>query len=88
MARLWLDGLDVNAELVKRGAAWVYRRYATEAAWCAYEKQARDRDLGLWALPAEQQVAPWEWRRRDRLGEKFTDYSTQRVAECVASLGK
>ena len=52
VARLWLDGLDVNAELVKRGAAWVYRRYATEATWCAYEKQARDRDLGLWALPA------------------------------------
>ena len=88
VARLWLDGLDVNAELVKRGAAWVYRRYATEATWCAYEKQARDRDLGLWALPAEQQVAPWEWRRRDRLREKFTDYSSQRVAECVASLGK
>lgn len=88
VARLWLDGLDVNAELVKRGAAWVYRRYANEAAWCAYEKQARDRDLGLWALPAEQQVAPWEWRRRDRLGGRFTDYSRQRVAECVASLGK
>jgi len=80
--------MDVNAELVKRGAAWVYRRYATEAAWCAHEKQARDRRLGLWALPAEQQVAPWEWRRRDRLGGKFTDYSTQRVAECAASLGK
>jgi len=88
VARLWLDGLDVNAELVKRGAAWVYRRYATETAWCAYEKQARDRDLGLWALPSEQQVAPWEWRRRDRLGRRFTDYSSQRVAECVASLGK
>lgn len=88
VARLWLDGLDVNAELVKRGAAWVYRRYATEAAWCAYEKQARDRDLGLWALPAEQQVAPWEWRRRDRLAGQFTEYSSRRVAECVASLGR
>ncbi len=88
VARLWLAGLDVNAELVKRGAAWVYRRYATETAWCAYEKQARDRDLGLWALPAEQQVAPWEWRRRERLGRRFTDYSSQRVAECVANLGK
>lgn len=88
VARIWLDGQDVNAELVKRGAAWVYRRYATEAAWCAYEKAARDKDLGLWALPNEQQVAPWEWRRRDRLGGRFTDYSRQRVAECVASLGK
>jgi micrococcal nuclease len=41
-----------DVELVKRGAAWVYRRYATDTAWCAYEKQARDRDLGPWALPA------------------------------------
>ena len=30
VARLWVDGLDVNAELVKRGAAWVYPRYATQ----------------------------------------------------------
>jgi endonuclease YncB( thermonuclease family) len=88
VARVWLDGTDVNAVLVQRGAAWVYRRYATEAAWCAYEKRARDGAAGLWALPAGQQVAPWEWRRRDRLGGQFTDYSRQRVAECVASLRK
>jgi len=88
VARIWLGSTDVNAELVRRGAAWVYRRYATEAAWCAYEKSARDRGLGLWALPREQQVAPWEWRRRDKRRGGFTDYSRQRVAECVASLGR
>lgn len=87
VARLWLDFEDVGAELVKRGAAWVYRRYATETAWCAYEKQARDRALGLWAPQYGRPVAPWEWRRRDRLGGTFTDYSRARVAECVASLG-
>lgn len=88
VARLWLGDLDVNAALVKQGAAWVYRRYAEDPAYCAYEKAARDLGRGLWALPAEQRVAPWEWRRRKTLGHAFTDYSGESVAACVASLGR
>src|SRR5512139_4041551 len=42
VARLWLDELDVNAEMIKQGAAWVYRRYADDPAYCTYEKSARD----------------------------------------------
>jgi endonuclease YncB( thermonuclease family) len=88
VARLWLDETDVNAELVKQGAAWIYRRYAGDAAYCAYEKGARDLRRGLWALPVSQRPAPWEWRRRKTLGQHFTDYSTESVAACVASLGR
>lgn len=88
VARLWLDGVDVNASLVKQGAAWVYRRYADDPAYCAYEKAARDLARGLWALPREQRTAPWEWRRRKSLGRAFTDYSEESVAACVASLGR
>ena len=88
VARLWLGETDVNAELLALGAAWVYRRYAREAAYCTHEKAARDRKRGLWALPPEQWVAPWEWRRRDHLGRPFTDYSRQTVAQCAKSLGK
>jgi endonuclease YncB( thermonuclease family) len=87
VARLWVAGVDVNAELVKQGYAWVYRRYADEATYCAYEKAARDRQRGLWSLPAAQRAAPWEWRKRKTLDGRFTDYSNQSVAECVASLG-
>jgi micrococcal nuclease len=88
VARLWLDETDVNAELVKQGAAWVYRRYADDAAYCAYEKGARDLRRGLWALPVQQRPAPWEWRRRKTLANQFTDYSAESVAACVASLGR
>jgi endonuclease YncB( thermonuclease family) len=88
VGRLWLGETDVNAELLKLGAAWVYRRYAREPAYCAYEKAARDLGRGLWRLQRDQQVAPWEWRQRDRRRKPFTDYSVQSVAECVASLGK
>jgi micrococcal nuclease len=88
VARLWVGGVDLNAELVKLGHAWVYRSYADEAAYCAYEKAARDLRRGLWSLPPAQRIAPWEWRRRKTLDGRFTDYSNQSVAECVASLGK
>ena len=88
VARLWLGDMDVNAELLRLGAAWVYRRYAHEPAYCAYEKSARDLRRGLWRLPGEQRVAPWEWRQRDTRRKPFTDYSDQSLAECIASLGK
>jgi len=88
VARLWLDGLDVNAEMVKQGAAWVYRRYADDPAYCAYEKAARDLKRGLWALSRDQRAAPWEWRKRKTLDGQFTDYSSESAATCVASLGR
>ena len=88
VARLWLGDLDVNAEMLKQGQAWVYRRYAEEQAYCAYERAARDLRRGLWALPASQRPAPWEWRERKSLEGGYTDYSAQTVAECVASLGR
>lgn len=88
VARLWLGELDVNAEMVKEGAAWVYRRYADDPAYCTYEKAARDLKRGLWALPRDQRAAPWEWRRRKTPGSSFTDYDAEPVAACVASLGR
>jgi micrococcal nuclease len=88
VARLWLDGMDVNAEMVKRGMAWTYRRYADDPAYCAYEKGARDLKRGLWSLPLEQRPPPWEWRQRKSRDGQFTDFSNQGVGACVASLGK
>jgi len=88
VARLWLGDLDVNAEMIKLGYAWVYRRYADDAAYCAYEKAARDLRRGVWNPPQPSVIAPWEWRRRKTLEGRFTDYSRETVAECVATLGR
>jgi endonuclease YncB( thermonuclease family) len=88
VARLWVGDVDVNAEMLKRGMAWTYRRYADDPAYCAYEKGARDLQRGLWSLPAGQRPAPWEWRQRKTLDGRFTDYSNESVAGCVAALGK
>jgi endonuclease YncB( thermonuclease family) len=57
------DGLDVNAELIRRGHVWVYRRRAYDAALYDLEREARERKLGLWALPESEREPPWRWRR-------------------------
>ena len=55
-------GLNVNQEMVRRGAAWWYRDYARKAAGImAAEYQARRDHAGLWALPMPQ--APWDFRQ-------------------------
>ena len=60
IAQLSVDGLDVNAEQVRRGFAWVFRRYSNDAALIALEVQAKSAGLGLWGDP--HPIQPWEWR--------------------------
>ena len=60
IAQVAVDGLDVNAEQVKRGFAWVFRRYSNDAALISLEAQAKAAGIGLWA--DLHPVAPWEWR--------------------------
>jgi len=63
VAVLWTsDGVNVNLEMVCRGAAWWYERYArgnTELREC--RASARESNLGLWD---GDPVEPWVWRRR------------------------
>lgn len=57
--------LDVNAELVRLGYAWVYRRYSDDPELIRLEQIARAEGLGLWA--GGNPIPPWEWRRGRRL---------------------
>lgn len=69
VGRVHAEGRDVNAEMVRRGVAWVYRRYSSDATLLALEAEARESRRGLWALPEAERVPPWEWRAARR-GEK------------------
>jgi endonuclease YncB( thermonuclease family) len=91
VARIYVNGADVNAQMVRRGLAMAERRYLNEfddgADYCVFEHAARTERLGIWPLPADQRIAPWEWRRgKGRAG--FTDYSRETVAGCVDAIGK
>jgi endonuclease YncB( thermonuclease family) len=63
VARVYAKGSDINADMVRRGAAWVYRKYTKDASLLALEAQARAGKRGLWSLPDAERIPPWEWRR-------------------------
>jgi len=63
VGRVFVGATDVNAELVKQGAAWVYRQYAKDQSLFALEEQAKLAKRGLWALPEVERCQPWDWRR-------------------------
>ena len=66
VARLTSNGLDVNAEMVKRGAAWAYTRYHSDGRSAMWEQSARTARLGLWGLQHDQIQQPWDWRAAKR----------------------
>lgn len=66
VGRVFVGAVDVNAELVRRGSAWVFRRYSNDPTLLRLEADARAARRGLWALPEAQRLPPWEWRANGR----------------------
>lgn len=60
-----VGGRNVNAALVEQGAAWVYRRYNRDPQLLVLEDRARSARRGLWGLPIQQRIPPWDWRRQN-----------------------
>jgi endonuclease YncB( thermonuclease family) len=69
VGRVYDGSLDVNAEMVRQGAAWVYRQYSHDPLLLRHEQDARDARRGLWALPEAEHMPPWEWRTAERGGQ-------------------
>lgn len=63
VAHVLVDGRDINREMVASGAAWAFRRYLVDQSLIGVEAAARQQRLGLWSMPPNEIVAPWEWRR-------------------------
>ena len=66
LGKIYLDGRDINREMVREGHAWAYRQYLFDDSLLADERRAREAGAGLWSLPQAQQHPPWEWRRSGR----------------------
>lgn len=60
LGRITCDGIDANAEQVKRGMAWAYRQYLTDPTIAELEATAKEIKTGLWS--DENPVPPWEFR--------------------------
>jgi endonuclease YncB( thermonuclease family) len=60
LGTLWVDGRDINRELVAEGLAWVFGGFAPDEALLAAEAEARRQQRGLWSDP--KPIAPADWR--------------------------
>ena len=72
IGRIYVGQVDVSAELVHSGAAWVYRQYSTDPSLLDLEKEAKAAKRGLWGLPEAEKVPPWQWRSSKRKPSKTT----------------
>jgi len=77
------DGMDINAELIRRGHVWVYRRRAYDLSLYDLERAARERKLGLWALPESEREPPWRWRRAHPAEPHPTDQNAPSPAASI-----
>lgn len=64
LGTVFVAGVDVNTEQVRRGMAWVYLRYSHSPELATVEKEARAGKRGLWTDTAP--VPPWEWRKNPK----------------------
>jgi micrococcal nuclease len=56
------NGVNGNAEQVRRVLTWVYERDSRPDALYAHEDSAKAQRLGLWI--DEDPISPWEWRKK------------------------
>ena len=57
---VYLNGVDINAQMVANGYAWAYRKFSKK--YTAHESKAKSQKLGLWR--DKEPTPPWEWRKR------------------------
>ena len=59
-----LDGLCINAEMVRQGAAWYYEQFCrNNKTLAAYQAEAQRQRIGLWGA-SKNPEAPWDYRNK------------------------
>ena len=66
VGQVYVRELWVNGALVRGGFAYVYPEYATSERLYEFEREAKDSKTGIWKLPKNERVKPWEWRKQKR----------------------
>lgn len=59
---------DINLEMVKKGNAWVYRKYYKSKKYLDAEDFAKSKKIGLWS--GENPIPPWKFRKDERNNKK------------------
>jgi endonuclease YncB( thermonuclease family) len=66
VGEIFVDGIDINREMVRAGHAWAYTKYSHTTEIIELEASARAAKQGLWTLPENQREPPWLWRHARR----------------------
>jgi endonuclease YncB( thermonuclease family) len=67
LAKVILDGRDINLAQVSSGYAWHFKRYQKQQSsldreiYNEAELNAKKNELGLWG--EKKPIAPWKWRK-------------------------
>ncbi len=65
LGTVYIGEVNINKEMVETGNAWAYTQYVRDQSYFTLQQNAKSRKAGLWSLPEEQIIAPWEWRRNN-----------------------
>lgn len=61
---VFVDGLNVNEELVRNGLAWYYDYFVNDPILDSLEQQARNKKLNIWSK--KNPVSPYEFRKNKK----------------------
>ncbi|CAG7874079.1 hypothetical protein HID58_017242 [Brassica napus] len=61
---LYCNGVFVQEAMLKKGLAWHYVAYDKRIVLAKWEKEARQKRIGLWASSNPEK--PWDWRKNNR----------------------
>jgi endonuclease YncB( thermonuclease family) len=62
---VYANNLNINHEQIKRGMAWVYRKYCNDSIYYVLEEEARNNFIGLWSRPNPK--PPWEYYKHNKI---------------------
>ena len=75
LGTVYVDGLDINLEMLRVGLAWHYKRFDSTPAYAAAESEARQNRRGLWSdsnpTPPEQFRHASSNKRHNRKCENY-----------------
>ncbi|MCX8084960.1 MAG: thermonuclease family protein [Calditerrivibrio sp.] len=64
VGQVFLNGIDINLEQIKKGMAWVYTKYAKDPKYFEEMEIAKSKKLGLWSM--KNPIPPWEFRKEKK----------------------